>query len=176
LKKNDKSTNNENNNDDLRWSTETDPVELPFIQGPPKMITWGNYSSGHNHHTQFHNLEGWEHGSSTGRNGKSNYQNQEIAMRKSEENKSLYGFELVRKYGAGNSDAMKVLMETLMKYGPINFWCFVYDLDKKGIEGSDNILKVYNEHQKDLSKFVKSIWSGAQGVIDDIDSGKSRPS
>jgi len=130
---------------------------------------------GHNHNPQFHELKGWEHGL-TGRNGKSNYQNQEIAMKRSEENKSLSPLELVRKYGSGDTDVMKVLMETLMKYGPVNFWCFVYDLDKKGIEGEE-IYKIYDKsYGKDLSKFVKSIWSGAQGVIDDIDSGKSRPS
>jgi hypothetical protein len=105
----------------------------------------------------------------------STYQREQIALKESQDNQNLNGFQLVRKYARGDHDAVRILMKSLLKYGSINFWCFVYDLDKKGIYGKDITAK-YNENDKDLFKFYLSIWSGAEGVISDIEEGKAKPS
>lgn len=150
-----KDNNNKKEKKDDRWS---------------ESVFWSDIGIvGHNHSPQFHYYTG------DGRDGHDNFKNMEIAMKKSEENKSMTPIEMILKYAQDNNEIKKILVDVYMKYGAINLWCFVYDLDKKGITGKA-IEDKYNENGRNLSKFVKSIWSGAQAVIEDIDSGKCRPS
>jgi len=77
-----------------------------------------------------------------------------------------YIVKTVYRIGKGNPGSTAVLMRILNDFGMMDFECLCYDFEKKKILGSEVWRQYKDECGEDLFKFVKKIWSGAEGYID----------